>query len=78
MASQEVVDAARRVLLEVAAGRAVPWPEVEQLLDAVLGAELVRGVEAGGEHAVMRAVQLAGAIAALGVEDDAEDERGAS
>ncbi len=63
----------------------MPWGEVETLLDAVLdavlGAELVRlarDVEAGGEHAVMRAVQLAGAIAALGVRDDAEDERGAS
>ncbi len=69
------------MLLEVAAGRAVPWGEVELLADAVLGAELVRlahDVEAGSEHAVMRAVQLAGAIAALGVEDDAEDERGAS
>jgi len=73
------VEAARHVLGEVAAGRPVPWSAVEVLLGAVLGHELValaRSVERGGEYRVMRAVELAGAIAALAAGVGADDQAG--
>ncbi len=56
----------------MAEGRPVPWDSVELLVNAVLDLELVqlaRAVTEGGPHAVMRAVQLAGTIAAAAAPD---------
>ncbi|MCK6536218.1 MAG: hypothetical protein L6Q84_24900 [Polyangiaceae bacterium] len=60
---------ARRVLMAVANGEPVPWDDVDELVAGVLGDELVTlalAVRDGGEHAVVRAVQLAGVIATDG------------
>ena len=67
MVGSSVVDLTRQVLLDVAEGREVPWGVVDELVEAVLDDEVVRlalAVAEGGEHAVSRAVQLAGVIAA--------------
>ena len=83
---RDLVLVARRLLMAVASGEAVPWEDVDELVDGVLGGELVAlalAVRGGGKHAVVRAVQLAGMIAAAGAgadveQDDDDAEGGAS
>ncbi|MCA9600012.1 MAG: hypothetical protein KC776_42205 [Myxococcales bacterium] len=66
---RDLVPAARRVLVAVANGAQVPWDDVEALVDGVLADETVAlalAVREAGQHAVLRAVQLAAVIAAAG------------
>ncbi len=61
----QALQAAREILLAVAAGEPPALPVISTLVQAVLADDLVQlalAVQRGGEHALSRAVQLAAAV----------------